>query len=45
LVQLENGKSETAAEGFAQVLNRFDDDMRRSMTYDQGCAIARHQNP
>jgi IS30 family transposase len=38
LVKLENGKVETAAEGFAEILNRFDAEMRRrrSMTYDLG---------
>ena len=44
LVKLENGKAETAAEGFAEVLNRFDAAMRRSMTYDQGREMARHQD-
>jgi IS30 family transposase len=44
LVKLENGKGETAAEGFAQALNRFDAEMRRSMTYDQGCEMTRHQD-
>jgi IS30 family transposase len=29
LVRLENGNAETAAEGFAQILNRFDAEMRR----------------
>ena len=44
LVRLENGNAETAAEGFAQILNRFDAEMRRSMTYDRGREMARHQN-
>jgi IS30 family transposase len=44
LVRLENGKAETAAEGFALVLNRFDAEMRRSMTYDQGREMARHES-
>jgi IS30 family transposase len=44
LVRLENGNAETAAEGFAQILNRFDTEMRRSMTYDPGREMARHQN-
>ena len=44
LVKLENGKAETAAEGFAQVLNRSDAEMRRSMIYEQGRDIARHQD-
>jgi IS30 family transposase len=44
LVKLANGKADTAAEGFAQILNRFDAEMRRSMTYDQGREMARHQD-
>ena len=40
LVRLENGNAETAAEGFAQILNRFDAEMRRSMTYDRGREMA-----
>ena len=44
LVKLENGKAETAAQGFADILNRFDAEMRRSMTYDQGREMARHQD-
>ena len=44
LVKLENGKAETAAEGFAEILNRFDAAMRLSMTYDQGREMARHEN-
>ena len=44
LVRLENGNAETAAEGFAQILKRFDTEMRRSMTYDPGREMARHQN-
>jgi IS30 family transposase len=44
LVKLENGRAETAAEGFAEILNRFDAAMRLSMTYDQGREMARHEN-
>jgi IS30 family transposase len=44
LVKLEDGKATTAAAGFAQILNRFDAEMRRSMTYDQGREMARHQD-
>jgi IS30 family transposase len=44
LVKLENGRAETAAEGFADVLNRFDAAMRLSMTYDQGREMARHES-
>jgi IS30 family transposase len=43
LVKLENGKAETAAEGFAEILNRFDAAMRLSMTYDQGREMAHHE--
>jgi IS30 family transposase len=44
LVKLENGRAETAAEGFAEILNRFDAAMRISMTYDQGREMARHED-
>jgi IS30 family transposase len=44
LVKLENGRAETAAEGFAEILNRFDAAMRLSMTYDQGREMARHED-
>jgi IS30 family transposase len=44
LVKLENGKAETAAEGFAEILNRFDAAMRLSMTYDQGREMAHHES-
>ena len=44
LVKLGNGRAETAAEGFAEILNRFDAAMRLSMTYDQGREMARHEN-
>jgi IS30 family transposase len=44
LVKLENGRFETAAVGFADVLNRFDAALRRSMTYDQGREMARHED-
>jgi IS30 family transposase len=43
LVKLENGKADTAAEGFAEILNRSDAEMRRSMTYDQWREMARHR--
>jgi IS30 family transposase len=43
LVKLENGKADTAAEGFAEILNRFDAAMRLSMTYDQGSEMAHHE--
>ena len=44
LVKLENGRAETAAAGFAEILNRFDAAMRLSMTYDQGREMARHED-
>jgi len=44
LVKLDDGKAETAAQAFALILNRFHAQMRRSMTYDQGTEMARHQN-
>jgi IS30 family transposase len=43
LVKLENAKAVTAAEGFAKILNRFEDHQRRSMTYDQGTEMAHHE--
>lgn len=43
LVKLENGKAETTARGFARIFKRFDSQMRRSMTYDQGTERAQHK--
>lgn len=43
LVQLDDGRAETTAQGFANILNRFQSPMRRSMTYDQGREMARHR--
>lgn len=43
LVKLENGKAETAARGFAKIFQRFDSQLRRSMTYDQGTEMAQHK--
>jgi IS30 family transposase len=43
LVKLDNAKAVTAAEGFATILNRFQSQMRRSMTYDQGTEMAHHR--
>lgn len=42
LVKLEDGRAETAANGFAGILNRFQSQMRRSLTYDQGREMAQH---
>ena len=43
LVKLENGKAETTARGFARIFQRFDSQLRRSMTYDQGTEMAQHK--
>lgn len=43
LVKLEDGRAETCADGFAQILNRFDSQLRRSLTYDQGREMAAHK--
>jgi IS30 family transposase len=43
LVKLDDGRAETTAQGFADILNRFQSPMRLSMTYDQGREMARHQ--
>ena len=34
LVQRDNGTAQATAEGFGTILQRFDGDMRRSLTYD-----------
>jgi IS30 family transposase len=43
LVQLDNAKAATAAKAFTKILNRFESQMRRSMTYDQGTEMAHHE--
>jgi len=43
LVKLDDGRAETAAAGFAHILQRFDAQLRRSMTYDQGREMAHHE--
>jgi IS30 family transposase len=43
LVQLDNAKAATAAKAFTKILNRFEVQKRRSMTYDQGTEMAHHQ--
>ncbi len=40
LVKLCNGTAQATAEGFGTILQRFDTDMRRSLTYDQGREMA-----
>ena len=43
LVQLDSAKAPVAAAGFSKILNRFDSQMRRSLTYDQGTEMAHHK--
>jgi IS30 family transposase len=43
LVKLDDGSAKSVAEGFARILNRFDQAMRRSLTYDQGREMAQHK--
>jgi IS30 family transposase len=43
LVKLENGKAETTARGFAKIIQRFDNQLRRSLTYDQATEMAQHK--
>lgn len=42
LVKLDNGTAQATADGFGTILQRFDGDMRRSLTYDQGREMAQH---
>lgn len=42
LVKLDNGTAQSTAEGFSTILQRFDVDLRRSLTYDQGREMAQH---
>jgi IS30 family transposase len=44
LVQLDNARADTAATAFAAILNRFDSQLRRSLTYDQGTEMAQHRS-
>jgi IS30 family transposase len=43
LVKLDSSKADVAAEAFTKILNRFDSQMRRSMTYDQGGEMRHHK--
>ena len=43
LVQLESTRADTTAQAFTQILNRFDSQLRRSMTYDQGSEMRHHK--
>lgn len=42
LVKLDNGAVQATADGFGTILQRFDGDIRRSLTYDQGREMAQH---
>jgi len=43
LVKLESAKADVAAEAFTKIFNRFESQMRRSMTYDQGSEMRHHK--
>jgi IS30 family transposase len=43
LVKLPNGKAGTVAESFTTIFNRFESQMRRSMTFDQGSEMSQHK--
>jgi IS30 family transposase len=43
LVKLPSSKADATAEAFTGILNRFDSQMRRSMTYDQGSEMRHHK--
>jgi len=43
LVKLDSGTADEAAEAFTKILNRFESQMRRSMTYDQGVEMRHHK--
>ena len=43
LVKLASTRADLAAEAFTLILNRFDSQMRRSMTYDQGSEMRHHK--
>ena len=42
LVKLGNGTAQATTAGFGTILQRFDADMRRSLTYDQGREMSQH---
>src|SRR4051812_36901398 len=43
LVKLESAKADVAAEAFTKIFSRFESQMRRSMTYDQGTEMRHHK--
>jgi IS30 family transposase len=43
LVKLNSSKAEETMRGFSEILNRFDSQMRLTMTFDQGSEMRHHQ--
>jgi IS30 family transposase len=43
LVKLNSSKAEDTVQGFSEILNRFDSQLRLSMTFDQGSEMRYHQ--
>lgn len=43
LVKLTSSKADVTAQAFTEILNRFDSQLRRSMTYDQGSEMRHHK--
>jgi transposase, IS30 family len=43
LVKLSSSKAEETMRGFSEILNRFDSQLRLSMTFDQGSEMRHHQ--
>ena len=43
LVKLNSSKAEQTMQGFSKILNRFDSQLRLSMTFDQGSEMRHHQ--
>jgi IS30 family transposase len=43
LVKLSSSRADITAEAFTAILNRFDSQLRRSMTYDQGSEMRHHK--
>jgi len=43
LIKLESARADVAAEAFTKIFNRFESQMRRSMTYDQGSEMRHHK--
>jgi IS30 family transposase len=43
LVKLSDGKADTVADSFTKIFKRFDSQMRRSMTFDQGSEMSKHK--